>query len=65
MPEIKENFFRAKPVAVSMPLILWMNDSAYRRDYGRWLYENFNLLVAEFKKHGRFLTLKETEDSIL
>jgi len=59
MAEIKENFFRAKPEPVTMPLIQWMNDPEYRRNYGMWLYERFNGLAREYKEHGRFLTLKE------
>ncbi len=63
MPEIKENFFRAKPEPVTMPLIQWVNDPKYRRDFGLWCHENFDSLVNEYKQYGRFLTLKEIENN--
>ena len=61
--DIKQNFFSgsAKPAPVTMPVIQWVNDPNYRRAFGTWLYNNFDLLVAEHKRHGRFLTLAETE----
>lgn len=65
MPNIVENFYKpaaAKPAPVTMPLIQWMNDPGYRRDYGMWLHQNFDLLANEYKIHGRFLTLRETQD---
>jgi len=57
------NFFsgNAKPAPVSMAMIQWVNDPAYRVKQGMWCYENFPDLVNEYKIHGRFLTLAETE----
>ena len=69
MTDSKAPFFHkptaAKPAQVTMPLIQFMNDPKYRVAFGLWLYERFNGLTAEYKKHGRFLTLQEIEDGIL
>jgi hypothetical protein len=65
--DIKPNFFSstAKPAPVTMPVIQWVNDPKYRRDFGQWLYENFDTLISEYKTHGRFLSLQELQDSPL
>jgi hypothetical protein len=64
LSEIKENFYKsaAKPV-VTLPVIQFLNDPEYRRDFGHWLYKNFDLLVDEYKTHGRFLTVKEIDNN--
>jgi len=64
--EIKPNFFAnaaAAPAPVTMPVIQFVNDPAYRRAFGTWLADNFNELAAEYKAHGRFLTLQELQDT--
>lgn len=61
MLEVKPNFFTSAKPAPSMPEIVFANDPKYRASFGRWCYDNFDSLVAEFKLHGRFLTLAETE----
>jgi hypothetical protein len=50
---------------VTMPVIQFMNDPKYRAAYGRWLYDNFDSLVAEYNTHGRFLSLQEIESNPL
>ena len=45
--------------------IAFANDPHLRRDFGLWLYERFDTLVAEYKTHGRFLSLQELHDSPL
>ena len=62
--DIKPNFFSKTSAApaVSMPVIQFVNDPKYREDFGFWLYENFDELVAEYKKYGRFLSLSELQD---
>lgn len=50
-----------KPEPVTVDTIRLLNDDAFRRDFGMWLYERFNNLTAEYKKHGRFLTLQEIQ----
>ena len=61
MLEVKPNFFSTAKPAPQMLEIAFCNDPKYRAAFGQWLYDNFDNLVAEQKKHGRFLTLAETE----
>ena len=64
MPDIVQNFF--KPTTkVTMPVIQYLNDPEYRRDFGLWLAENFDELAAEYKANGRFLSLAELNKDIL
>jgi hypothetical protein len=71
--DFKSNFFTggAKPAPEQTPApptqameILWANDPKFRVDFGQWLYENYSSLVDEYKTHGRFLSLKETENPL-
>ena len=60
--------FFYKPVStkappVTMPVIQRVNDPQYRISFGQWLAANFDSLVSEYKTHGRFLSLKEFQDS--
>jgi hypothetical protein len=63
--EIKTNFFMkaATAPAPTMAQVMFTNDPKYRRDYGMWLYGRFEDLVAEYKLHGRFLSLAEIQDT--
>ena len=62
--DIRPNFFTkaATAPAPSMPQIMFANDAKYRAAFGGWLYENFDELAREYKKHGRFLSLHEITD---
>ena len=63
--DFKPNFFTGGTKAqVSMPMIQWVNDPQYRAGYGQWLYENFDELAREYKKHGRFLSLQEINEPL-
>jgi len=62
MLDLKQNFFTSAAPAPSMPEIMWANDPLYRREYGSWLYENYETLIAEYKRYGRFLSLSEVEN---
>ena len=64
--DIKPNFFMnaAKPAQVTLPVIQFMNDPQFRASYGKWLYDNFNELTAEYKVNGRFLTLQEINEPL-
>jgi hypothetical protein len=65
--EYKPNFF-SKQAASAPSLasqIAWANDPKFRAEFGGWLYDNFSDLVAEYKKHGRFLTLQELSENPL
>jgi hypothetical protein len=59
--DIKQNFFTSAKPAPTMPEIQFANDPKFRSSYGQWLSDNFEELVAEFKTHGRFLTLAEIQ----
>ena len=59
--DIRQNFFTSAKPAPTMPEIMFVNDAKYRASFGMWLYDNFFDLVSEYKTHGRFLTLDETE----
>jgi len=64
--DILPNFFSkaaTAPAPVTMPIIQFVNDPAYRRAFGTWLADNFEELAHEYKKHGRFLTLQELQDT--
>ena len=61
MLDFKPNFFSASKPAQQMLSIAFCNDPKYRAAFGQWLYDNFSDLVNEYKIHGRFLTLAETE----
>jgi len=66
--DIKANFFSkaaTAPAPVTMPVIQFVNDPEYRRAFGTWLADNFNILAAEYKQYGRFLSLQEIQDSPL
>ena len=56
MLDFKPNFFTTAKPAPTMPEIQFCNDPKFRRDFGIWLYERFNSLTEEYKRHGRFLT---------
>jgi hypothetical protein len=64
--DFKPNFFAgsatpAAKTASAMLQISFVNDPKFRARVGAWLYENFDAFAAEYKRHGRFLTLAETE----
>ena len=63
--EVKPNFFTsaapAKPSEFQLIQIAFANDPNFRMKFGLWLADNFDSLAAEFKTHGRFLTLQEVE----
>jgi hypothetical protein len=63
MLDFKQNFFTSAKPAQTMPEIAWVNDPKYRRNYGMWLYENFDSLTHEYKTYGRFLSLHEIQDT--
>ena len=67
--DLKQNFFigsgraaKTETPQVTMPLILWQNDPQFRHGFGRWLQDNFETLVQEYKQYGRFLSLKELDE---
>jgi hypothetical protein len=59
--DFKPNFFSSPPPETQMLQIAFSNDPQFRARFGQWCYDNFDVLVEEYKKHGRFLTLAETE----
>jgi len=60
--DIKPNFLVGSAVPKQEMLqIAFCNDAKLRASFGQWLYDNFSDLVNEYKIHGRFLTLAETE----
>ena len=72
--DIVPNFFvgsgqAAKPEKprpkYEMLQIAFTNDPKLRASFGAWLYEQFDTLVAEYKKYGRFRTLQELTENPL
>jgi len=64
--DFKTNFFTsaASKPAPTMPEIMWANDPRYRAAFGGWCYENFDILVDEYKYYGRFLSLHEINNPL-